>query len=92
MRYAILKRGTDDRPSAALTLRDARSAQLFLEDRVCDVLRNRARVSASARRRAASTPTERRKGKESYRCVRFACAETVYWRTRLPRYSRSARD
>jgi len=46
LRYAILKRGTDDRPSAALTLRDARGAQLFLEDRVCDVLRNRARVSA----------------------------------------------
>ena len=45
-RYATLKRDTDDRTSNAFTLRDARGAQLFFEDRVCDVLENRARVSA----------------------------------------------
>ena len=46
-RYAILKsERTDDRSSTAVTLRDARGAQLFFEDRVCDVLENRARVLA----------------------------------------------
>ena len=47
-RYATLKRDTDDRPSTAVTLLDARGARLFFEDRVCDVLENRARVSARA--------------------------------------------
>ena len=48
-RYAILKpERTDDHSSTAVTLRDARGAQLFFEDRVCDVLENRARVLARA--------------------------------------------
>ena len=48
-RYAILKpERTDDQSSTAVTLRDARGAQLFFEDRVCDVLENRARVLARA--------------------------------------------
>ncbi len=56
-RYAILRfparrdayerpERTDDRSSTPVTLRDARGAQLFFEDRVCDVLENRARVLA----------------------------------------------
>lgn len=48
-RYAILKpERTDDHSRTAVTLRDARGAQLFFEDRVCDVLENRARVLARA--------------------------------------------